>query len=414
MSVTIPLKKNQMVFTTSSSTIQLVLKVDSSKAVSDLVDFFSKSVACLHFRLKDENNLEYTKDKIYHYTIPSNITDLKDVSDYVGLNFTPDVKDSFGSIATNEKNKLFVLNVSHRFSDGGFFKFLLDEFNKGEYPKETPILPRFTNDIFSKEIKEAPVITPPLNDKSIFRFNPNKLASPNLPATHCTHYDIKMKASEFKTYDPIKNTPRSITDIMYLSLYFASASYKEKLFDKFSVATVIDLRTLLPYKPDFLNCYHCGHLYPTISNISPSDKLSSLSKRLKDDLSLKRKKDFHFSLIKSVPDMNSLSYGVGLGYSAVGVMTIKRPIIDAYVGILTNCSQPKSVKNALDQMSLFNWSVRDEERKKNDFTTQLWYNQNIFDKDEIKLFAKRIEYFLKNVSLDERIEDVYETIRKIK
>ena len=77
----------------------------------------------------------------------------------------------------------------------------------------------------------------------------------------------------------------------------------------------------------------------------------------------------------------SIVHGIMLYYSAVGVMNIKRPIIDAYAGILVNCSNPKSISAVNDQVTLFNWSVRDDERKKNDFTTQLWYNQNIFDKD---------------------------------
>lgn len=414
MSINIPLKKGQMNFTTPSSTIQLALKLESADYIPKLMDFFSKSLACLHLRLKDEDNLVYTKDKLYHYTIPSEITNLGDVSDYVGLHFTPSYEESFGSIATNEKNKLFVVNVSHRFCDGGFFKFLLDNLNKGQYPTELPILPRFATDIFQDEIKNSPTITAPMNDKSIYRFLPNKLASPINPIIYQAHSDIKMKANEFKTYDPIKQAPRNITDIMYLSLYFASSCYKNSLFDGLSVQTVIDLRDLLPYKPDFLSCYHCGHLYPTISNISPKEKLREVSQKLKDDLKLKRKQNKHFSLMKTKPDINSVSYGIGLCYSAVGVMDIKRPIVDAYAGITMNCFQTKSVSKTFDILSLFNWSVRDVEKNKNDFTTQLWYNKNVFDQNEVDLLRKRVEFFLKNVSLDEKVEDVYETIKKIK
>ena len=397
MSINIPLKKGQMNFSTPSSTIQLALRLDSADYIPQLMDFFSKSLACLHLRLKDENNLVYTKDKIFHYSIPSELTNLGEVSDYVGLNFTPPYEESFGSIATNEKNKLFVVNVSHRFCDGGFFKFLLDKLNNREYPSELPIQPRFASEIFKEEIKNAPTITAPINDENIFRFKPNKLNSLSHPATHQAHYDIRMKASDFKTYDPSKNSPRNITDIMYLSLYFASAAYKETLFDKLSVQTVIDLRTLLPYEADYLSCYHCGHLYPTISGISPKDKLITLSKRLKDDLNLKRKENKHFSLMKTIPDMKSISYGIGLCYSAVGVMNIKHPIVDAYAGITMACSQPKSISQTSDILSLFNWSVKDDEKKKNDFTTQLWYNKNVFDQNELNFQKKKFKKLIKKL-----------------
>lgn len=414
MSINIPLKKGQMNFSTPSSTIQLALKLESSDYIPQLMDFFTKSLACLHLRLKDENNLVYTKDKVYHYSIPSELTDLGEVCDYIGTHFTPSYEESFGSIATSDKNKLFVVNVSHRFCDGGFFKFLLDKFNNHEYPSEIPIIPRFASDIFKDEIQKAPSMAAPINDRSIFRFRPNKLASPIKPATYQAHYDIKMKANEFKTYDQSKNTPRSITDVMFLALYFASSCYKNSLFEKLSVQTVIDLRTLLPYKADFLSCYHCGHLYPTISGISPDDKLKTVSQKLKDDLNLRRKENRHFSLMKATPDANDVAYGIGLCYSAVGVMDIKRPIVDAYAGITMRCSQPKSVSQTFDILSLFNWSVRDSEQNKNDFTTQLWYNKNVMDQSEVNLLEKRVRYFLKNVSLDEKVGDVYETLKKIK
>lgn len=414
MAVNLPLKKGLMSFATPSSTIQLALKVESSNSISELYDFFTKSVACLHFRYIDDCNLEYNKNKIFQYNIPSELTDLGEVSTYVGLNFTPPKEEAFGSIAINEKNKIFVLNVSHRFCDGGFFKYLLDKFSKKEYPNQTPMLPRFSSDIFKEEIKNAPVIKSFMNDENIFRFTPNKLASTTSTNHYYVNYDIKMKANEFKTYDRSKNSPRNITDIMYLSQYFASSAYKEKLFNKFSITTILDLRESLSYKPDFLSCYHCAQITPTVSGISPNDKLSDLTKKLKEDLKLQRKQNKQFSMLKAKVDVNSIVQGIPLCYSAVGVMNIKRPIVDAYAGILMNCSSPKSVSDAHDQIALFNWSVKDDEQKKNDFTTQIWYNPNIFDSNEIQLYGKRVEYVLKNVSLDQRIGDVYNAVKKIK
>lgn len=413
-SFNVPVKKGLMSFPTPPSIITLVLKVESKNAIQELFDFFSKSVACLHFRYIDDCNLEYNKNKIFQYTIPSELTDLGKICSYVGHNFTPPKEESFGSIAINEENKIIALNVSHRFCDGGFFKFLLDKFNKHEFPEQLPILPRFSAEIFRNEINDAPDIKSLFNDPSIFRLIPNKITTKTHPSSYFINYDIKMKANEFKAYDESKNSPRSITDLMYLSHYFASACYKEKLFDKFSVATIIDLRESLNYKPDFLNCYQCAQIIPTVSNISPNDKLSDLSIRLRNDLKLQRKQNKQFAMLKAKCDINSIVHGIMLYYSAVGVMNIKRPIIDAYAGILVNCSNPKSISAVNDQVTLFNWSVRDDERKKNDFTTQILYNPNIFDSSEMSLYGRRIKYFLHNISLDQKIGDVYNIIKKVK
>lgn len=414
MSFIVPVKKGLMSFPTPPSIITLVLKVESTNAIQELIDFFSRSVACLHFRYIDDLNLEYNKNKLFQYTIPSELTDLGKVCSYVGHNFTPPKEEAFGSIAINEKNKIIALNVSHRFCDGGFFKFLLDKFSKHEFPEQFPILPRFTAEIFKREIDNAPNIKSSANDTSIFRLIPNKITKRKHPSSYFINYDINMKATEFKTYDKSKNSPRNITDLMYLSHYFASACYKEKLFDKFSIATIIDLRESLKYKPDFLSCYHCAQIIPTVSYISPNDKLSDLSIRLRNDLKLKRRQHKQFSMLKATFDINSIINGIILYYSAVGVMNIKRPIIDAYAGILVNCSNPETISNVNDQITLFNWSVRNDEKMKNDFTTQVLYNPNIFDSSEMNLYGKRIEYFLKNISLDQKIGDVYNIIKKIK
>lgn len=120
--------------------------------------------------------------------------------------FTPPYAEFFGSIATNEKNKLFVVNVSHRFCDGGFIKFLLDKLNNHEYPTEISILPRFSTDIFKDEIANSRTISAPINDKSIFRFRPNQLASPINTYKIQAHTDIKMKANQtYFLYETLKN-----------------------------------------------------------------------------------------------------------------------------------------------------------------------------------------------------------------
>lgn len=441
MAINIPIQKRQMNFATPSSHVQLVLKVESEKAMSDLVDYFSRSVACLHLRLKNDTNLEYLKD-IHHFTIPSELTNLRDVQRFAALNFTPPSNVAFGSLATNDKNKIVVLNASHRFCDGGFFKFLLDHYNNKHFPKKVPILPHFSSDIFRDQIQNSPDLTPFLNDPLITRFCPVRLSERNENLNseifdgiyniskrynygstvvdpkdnQCQFfqsYDIRMSASEFSTFDKAKNAPREMTKLMWLAQYFAASAYQNKPFSDFKICTVVDLRPNLPNKPNFLNCYHCGQISPYVPSISLNDKLSDLGNKLRQNLLDQRNKNHQFSMFKWSVNPNKIIPGVSLGYSAVGSMNIQRPILDAYVGIIMGTSKATSPQTVADALTLFNWSISNKSEKRNDFVTQIWYNPNVFDYKDISHYGRRVEYFIRNISLDQQVGEVYEIIKKI-
>lgn len=441
MSINIPIKKSQMNFATHSSHVQLVLKVESSEAMSDLMNYFTKTVACLHLRLKNDTNLEYMKN-IHHFTIPSELTNLHDIQQFTALNFTPPYNEAFGTLATNEKNKIIALNASHRFCDGGFFKFLLNHYNNKYFPKNTPILPKFSSDIFKEEIQNSPDLTPFVNDPKITRFHPSKLPSnteinkmnkfeslyninnnynygKNVvdPKDHqfkyYQSYDIRMTASEFSTFNKSKNAPRELTKLMWLSQYFAASAYQNKPFDSFKIGTIVDLRPNLPNKPNFLNCYHCGQIAAYAPSISLNEKLSDFGKRLQQNLLDQRKNNAQFSLFKWSVNPNAIIPGIALGYSAVGAMNIQRPIVDAYVGIIMGAPKAKSPQTVCDALNLFNWSVSNKSENRNDFITQVWYNPNVFDYNEISHYGRRVEYFIRNISLNQTVGEVYDIIKKV-
>ena len=410
MSITIPIKKGQMNFVSPPSYVQLALEVESKEAIPTIVNYLSKSVAALHLRLKDENTFEFNKDKLIHYYLPTNNMTIQEAGHFCLDNLTPESDEAFGCIATNDHQ--VVLNASHRFCDGGFFKFLMDHFPNA--PKEQPIIPRFTNDLFRDQIKNAPDgFIPYPYDTELSRIHPKSLPLNQSHKFIKLQY-IRLNANEYKNYNPQKNAPDKITETNWMAIYFASSCYEGKLFKNFKVPTVNDLRRfILPKgtKPDFLNGYHCAHVAPIARNISPDEKIIDVAKRIKTNLIQMQNDNILFSTFK--PDTNHpIVPGFHVGYSGIGQIKIKRPIIDANVSIRMFAGKSDDVKSAAGGLSTFCWSV-DNGKGSNRFVTQLGYSPNQINEEEVKLYSKRIEYFFRNITLDRKIGDVFEEIKKV-
>lgn len=441
------INKKETKLTSPPSYIQLTLKLETQAAIKELEDYFSKSVASLHLRLKDSNHLEY-HNNILKFEIPSSLTDLQDVGRFVALNFTPPPDKAFGSIAYNDENKIVVLNTNHRFCDGGFFKFLMSNYTDHIYPKETPHFPRFTSDVFKDQIAKAPDIVPFVNDESVTRIKnirPNSninLVSKNQASrdfkyvyhpdgknynftdnviddknSHQMKYlgesEIRIPAREYKSFNPKKNAPEHLTEYLWLSHYFAASAYVGKPFKSFKIRTVNDLRRYLP-KPDFLNCYHCAVTAPFVPNISLDDKLSKVGTELREDLLRLRNNDAHFSNLKAVANIGDICQGVDLGITGVGAIKIRRPILDAHCSFLANATKVGDLSTLAGSLYLMSFSGFNKDFPEiNNITTKTMHNPNIFPPEVIDTYLRRVRFVLTQVSLDQTIGEVFDQVIKV-
>lgn len=439
--------QKETTFASPPSYIQLSIKVENRAAIKELEDYFRKSAACLHLRLKDSSHLEY-RDEIQKFKIPSSLTDLQEVGRFVGMNFTPPYNVAFGAIAVNEDNNIIVLNANHRFCDGGFFKFLMKNYTLNTPPKETPHFPRFTSDLYEKQIENAPEILSYLNDPNMTRikqFKPVptiKMAKTNIYSKefkriyhpdgknynftgnviedektgqkrYLDEAEIILPAKQYKTYDPSKNAPEHLTEYLWLSQYFAASSYQGKPFNNLKIRTVNDLRRYLD-NPDFLDCYHCAVTAPSCPSISPDDKLSKVAHILRTDLLTLRKNEAHYSILKAQTDPSKLITGVDLGITGVGAIMIRRPIVDVHCSFLANAQQIGDYSKHIGSLFLMSFSGFNKSSPKNNITSKIMYNPNILSKEDADTYMHRIGYVLTHASLDQTIGEVFDEVVKIK
>lgn len=433
-------------FPTPPAYLQLSIKVDNAKAISDLANYFKRQCAALHLRLKDENNIEYKKD-ILKYNLPSFITDLQQAGKFAGLNFTPPMEDAFGSIAINEQNKIIVLNVNHHFGDYEFFKFLLHNFYNNNVTKETPHFPRFTSDVFKKEIERSPKKIAYKNDSKMTRIEPPKEISdtksklPNIFGTNYssafhpkekdynlatnvidknTHQKVFMEEEEiiipqeyYKSYNQIKKAPEFMTEYLWLSHYFAASAYKGDLFKSFKVKTLVDLRKHLRYQPDFEDCYHCSIVAPYVQSISADDKLFNVVSILRNDLEKKINEKEHFSAIKATIETPKSIPGIDFGIIGLGAFNIQKPIVDLHCSFLSNATKIGDKNDFSGTLYMMSFSPFNQVSPSNEIVTKLIYNPNVFPYKYAGTYMRRVSNVLTNASLSQTVGEVFDEIKKI-
>lgn len=211
-----------------------------------------------------------------------------------------------------------------------------------------------------------------------------------------------LPAKQYKTYNPSKNAPEHLTEYLWLSQYFAASAYQGKPFKNLKIKTVNDLRRYLD-NPDFLDCYHCPITAPSCPSISSDDKLSKVAHILRTDLLKLRKNEAHYSILKAQTDPSKLITGVDLGITGVGAIMIRRPIVDVHCSFLANTQQIGHYSEHIGSLFLMSFSGFNKSSPKNNITSKLIYNPNIFSKEDADTYMHRIGYVLTHTFLREAI-----------
>lgn len=363
------------------------------------------------------------------------------------MNFTPPTDVALGSIAINEENKIIVLNANHRLCDGGFFKFLMNNYISGNWPKDSPKFPRFTSDLFNDRISKSPKVLSLLNDPTVTRIHniepmhdikllPNNIStrvfkdvyhpdskdynfagniidSSTNQKRYMNNVEIVIPAKNYKTYNPKTNAPSHLTEYLWLSQFLVGSALNGKPFTSFKIKTVNDLRRYLP-NPGFVDCYHCSVTAPSVPSISLDDKLSTIGRKLRKDLFNMMDAGINFSVLKSPVDQEKIITGIDFGITGVGAIRIKKPIVDAHLSFLANATQIGNVSNYIGSIFLSTVSAFNLSTHENNIVSKVSYNPNLFSEKDIKTYMERIRYILTNVSLDETVGNVFDKVIKIK
>ncbi|OHT17274.1 hypothetical protein TRFO_41161 [Tritrichomonas foetus] len=392
------LTQQEISFFKSKTMIQLALELSSKAEVRNAIEYFTKSVPGLHLRLKG-TRVEHFTGPVKLYTIPDQYKTLQDAAFFTSTFCTPEYSESFASLGYNDSK--IVLNIQHRYSDGGYFKFLVD--NYGNPPSSLTKIPKSSNLVFKDEISSSPTVPQLPYDERLTRFFshdkiPQKIEDER--DQFITHF---MAAKEFKNYDPVKNSPKSYSESLWLANYFAASAQENHLFPSFGISTFVDLRQFMKTKYDFGNCAHIASVTP-YSIINPNMKLSDVAREMRNDLTRQLNEGYQFGHAKSTFSTKDPIPGIWLEITNMGPLKIKPPIKDAWASL--------TMKNLGRELtSLMTFSVIDGDR--NDVVTRFRYSPHVLSRKEATRMAESINYFLRNVSFDRTVASVYDEIKSI-
>ena len=382
-------------------TIQLALELNSPKEIPNAIDYFKKSIVA--FRVHREKDLLVfdPNRKIPVMKIPNNIKSLQASAEYVA-NHPYNYEDCFGQIAANDHQ--VVVDISHTMGDGAFFCFLVQNYGK---PPNPPLdhLPNFFNDGLEKKIEAAPIDYIFTNDPYLTRFHSRATEAelknnPYIDSNGFSffqYFDKRLPASAFTTYNPSKRAPEHLSEAFWIAHYFAACSQENKLLPFFKINTIINSRQFLDRPANF---YDCGK----ISNFSPSTKvfpnmtIKEMGQKMRENLKDMIKKGYQFSFLKRKYLSGPEPPGIYMELTNMGPLKIRKPIVDAWASL-------KMHSRDTPMTSLMSFSVDDG--KRNDFVTRFRYTPTLMSANEAIRFSNSIDYFLKNISFDRKIEDVY-------
>lgn len=414
------------------ATCHLVLEMDSDSSVDSFVSFLKNTVYALRIRkrgsfIERHNDI----DKIPSYTFPQNINNsfssLNDVSNYVHENIPLNFDDGYAVIASSPKNcsrKFVALNTPHYFADGKYFCFLTDMFLHNnpnnnnlnglpDFPYENPVIYKEFFDKGPSDVKND------IHDDKLTRFSTND--PNNLKGGEFDQYiTIQFKAEELKN-KTIRNNKifiSNFTEALYLSNYFAICAHENKLLPSYGVNNVIDLKKYFPKPISFANSSEIAFVSPYTDYITPDMKNIEVGKSLRKSLMEKLNRNEQYGFYNSMKYNESLPKlnGIITEFSNIGGIHIKKPIKDLWISLFIKCMNRETVSNmgfSVIRDDFDSYTKEDRiNRSKNDMILRYRYSPRKLSVNESTKIAKTIEYFLKNVSLDDCVGKTYEEVKR--
>lgn len=396
MTVTLNTTPDAMAFVAPPSYIHMGWQLESPKAVQKALDFFCQSVPCLHLQMPDPSHMIYNigSNSVLKYRVPE-FRELYQVCDYCADHYGHIPKTlRFGYIGYNDHQ--IVLCTSHRFADGGFYKFLVDHFLRNEYPKEIPMFPHKMHDIFKKEIAEAAPIPNCFVNPELTRYHPHDKPDKNNTTVGITM--ARMKATDFKMLNASKTGPKSFNESVWLSNYLVASYFTGKLLPTFGTTIQNDLRQYFKRKPTFLDCYMTSPLNVTCK-VDPDMTLAEMGHNLRQDLIRRKKNGEQFAYQKSFIDQSKWNLnGLRIESSPVGRIPIKRPILDVWTG-----ARLTTKSSGLLSFTVDNGDV-------NTFYLNFRYSLDMMSERDGKKLSEICLYFFKNIDHNRTVKDSFKEI----
>ncbi|OHT14586.1 hypothetical protein TRFO_14991 [Tritrichomonas foetus] len=401
-----PLKPIHDFFLRDQNMIQLALELTNENEVKNVIDYLDKSVMGLHLCVHDKL-IKQQNEPIKVLQLPNHLSSLEDCANYSFENFTPDFRNTLGTISVN-KNKL-VLNILHSFCDGGFMKILINNFQKPTISNKPDLV--FPTDIeveYKDRIENSPNVLTSEFEPNLTRCFSHDKNEKNFDqnSKYTKFYTIKMDSHDFKRFDTKKNIPKDVTGSLWVAHYFAACCQERKILPICGFPTVVDTRAFLE-RPIHLGDCNFPALVNPYTKVNSKMTLSEVALGIRKNLLEKLANNEQYSFFKFYKGNNKqVQPGFRCELSNLGPIQLHGPIKDLWVS--SNRKAPLA-----NPITMFSFSVVDPSKSTNKFNIRLKYSSKCFSDVEGKTYSNNVEYLLKNIDFDRTVEDVFDEMKSL-
>lgn len=410
---------------------QMIVELESDSAVNSFSQYLKDTVYALRLR-KNGDFLERhnDSDKIPIFTMPRSINDsfgnFEDISKYVHLKIPFNFEESCGILTKSKKNskrKFVVLSIPHFFSDGKYYTLLIDQFfnqkSDTNLMKGLPDFPYFFYEVYDDFFRRGPTkIKDMEHDEKLTRFKSND--QKNLKKTEkCDQYHtMRFKSIDLKN-KVIRNNVHSVsnyTEMLYMSNYFAICAHENKLLKSYGVNNIVDLRQFSKKQPTLANVFEISGVSPFTDNVTKEMTVGDVGKSLRKSLVEKIKNNEQFSNSREYNQSLPKLSGIYTEFTNIGAFHIKKPIVDLFVSLCINSIDRETVSNmgfsvVRDDFDKYS-NIEKLNKSQNDMVIRYRYSPKKLSENETKKIAKCIEYFMKNISFNDKVGNAFDEIRK--
>ena len=150
----------------------------------------------------------------------------------------------------------------------------------------------------------------------------------------------------------------------------------------------------MPITQEITNCF--SSVSPS-AKINKNMKLSEVGKLLRENMNIKLKRGDQFGFYKGLGEKSEQKVipGIGLEITNMGPLPIKKPIVNAWASLHAKTINVEKI------ISLMSFSVND------DFYIRLRYGSGALTHEEMKEYAKSVEFAIRNIPFDMSVEEAY-------
>ena len=386
---------------------QMSLEVDKPSHISEIVNKLKKRTLALKLKT-DGENLIHTNEEITVHKIPHYVSSCYEAVQWAQKHCDTDFLKRLGTISCNDR--FITLNLNHLASDGGYLKNLLSSLIVDDPSMTSNLcaLPLPLEHFYQKQIDASTTENVAIVDNDPYL---TRALTTERNETNRYHNEpvrsvpFFIKAEDLQCFDKSKKTLKGLTESLWTATCISAMSMNKKLAD-FGCSTCVNMRDLIPnsHRLDICNNYSA---LTTVAHADEMSTIESIGKAMRKNYKMKKERGDLFSYLKVLTSDEKVVKlkGVGTELTNVGPLFLKKPFIDAHLGIQMNSDYVGNV------VSIMGSSVVSDD--KNEIAVRVRYGPNKMTDKEAKTFTDRIKYVMQHIPKETKITDAISILQSV-